>query len=168
MKHLQLAVSLLLILSFCGCAVKEMPATECVSDRIEVISEPSFYLTAALPQEATLTLTTDAGRRSVFSHGDYEITQEVFPADSTDSALEYLTGQDAEALSSICLAVEPQEEYRFAWTAAGENGALSCSGAMFFDGEYCYAVSIQCAAEKEKLYREDFSALLASVALQAV
>lgn len=168
MKHLQTAVSLLLILSFCGCAVKEAPAKECVSDQIEVVSEPSFYLTAALPQEATLTLTTDAGRRSVFSHEDYEITQEVFLADSTDSALKYLTGQDTQALSPICLAEEPQAEYRFAWTAAGENGALNCTGALFFDGTYCYAVSIRCAAEKEKFYRKDFAALLSSVALQAV
>ncbi len=168
MKHLQTAVSLLLILSFCGCAVKEAPAKECVSDQIEVVSEPSFYLTAALPQEATLTLTTDAGRRSVFSHEDYEITQEVFLADSTDSALKFLTGQDTQALSPICLAEEPQAEYRFAWTAAGENGALNCTGALFFDGTYCYAVSIRCAAEKEKLYREDFAALLSSVALQTV
>lgn len=168
MKHLQSAVSLLLILSFFGCAVKEMPAMECVGDRIEVVCEPTFYLTAAIPQEATLTLSSDEGRRAVFSHEDYEITQEIFPADSADSALESLTGQEVDALCPIRVAAEPQEEYRFAWTAAGENGALNCSGALFFDGEYCYAVSIQCAAEKEKLYRDVFSELLSSVALQAV
>ena len=62
----------------------------------------------------------------------------------------------------------PQEEYRFAWTSAGEEGDLACSAALFSDGAYYYALSVICDAGHEKEYRTVFSDLLASAELEAV
>lgn len=166
MKHLLISVSFLFILTFCGCSVKETAALECVSDTLEVLPEPAFYLAAAIPQEACLSLSADGGKFSVFSHEDYEIVEEIFLADSADSALEHVTGRGFSALSPIQLSSNPLSEYRFAWTAAGEEGALACSGTLLFDGTYYYSVSVQCAAEKEKMHHDAFSDLLASVSLQ--
>ena len=56
----------------------------------------------------------------------------------------------------------------FGWTAAGEEGALACSATVLLDGDWCYSVSIQCRAEKEKDYQKVFSALLSSVELQEI
>ncbi len=168
MKYLLATVFLLLILSFCGCAVKEAAAMEYVSDYPESVVQPAFYLTAEVPQGAILTVSSDDGKFAVFTNTDYDIIEEIFVANSADEALEHVTGQSAEQLSPLKISSFPQTEYRYAWTAAGESGTLACSGTLLCDGTYYYSVSVQCAAEKEKEYREVFSELLSSVSLQEV
>lgn len=157
-----------LILTFPGCAVKEAPAWEYVTDDLSGAAAPAYFLTAELPAGAMLSGVSREGRFAVFSHEDYEVLEEIFPAADADDAFLHIAGQTAGQLHPLKLRSTPHEEYRFSWTAAGETGALSCSATALLDGGYCYSVSIQCRAEKEKDYQKVFSALLSSVELQEI
>lgn len=168
MKKLSFVFLLALILTFPACAVKESPTMEYVTDVLSDDTPPAYFLTAEIPTGAMLSGASDEGRFAVFSHEDYEVLEEIFPAASAEDAFLHVAGQTAAQLRPIKLRSTPQEEYRFAWTAAGENGALACSAAVLLDGGWCYSVSIQCRAEKEKEYQKVFSALLSGVELQAI
>ncbi|MBE6985535.1 MAG: hypothetical protein E7434_08035 [Ruminococcaceae bacterium] len=163
-----LPVVFALIIFLNGCCVKDSVTFECVADSYEEIASPAFYLQAEIPQEAVLTDSCKDGCCAVFSHDDFEIYQEIFEAESLDAAVEELTGHSKNSLSMICLQTFPQEEYRFAYHAVGEEGTLSCSGKLFYDGDFCYAVTVLCPIENEPLYHEAFSDLLSLTTLQAV
>lgn len=168
MKKLSLFFLFALILAFTGCAVKETAAMEYVTDTLPDCAEPTYFLTAELPAGAMLSGVSPEGRFAVFSHEDYEVIEEIFPATDAEAAFAHVAGQTAAQLKPIKLRSTPQEEYRFSWVAAGEEGALACSAAVLLDGGYCYSVSIQCRAEKEKDYQKVFSALLSSIELQEI
>ena len=159
---------LLYILSLNGCSVKEDFSAECVNDTIICISSPAFRIEADIPQEAVLTLSHQDGCCAVFSHEDYEITQEIFPAASWDEAFLHVTGRTADSLNPILAGDFPQEEYRCSWSVAGENGTELCRCTILTDGCFYYAVSIQSNAETDKNYAQSFSSLLASVSLFAI
>ena len=159
---------IVIILSLNACSVKEEFDTECINDTISCVETPSFRIEADIPQDAVLTLSHQDGCCAVFSHEDYEITQEIFPAASWDEAFLHVTGRTADALSPILAGNFPQEEYRCSWTVAGENGTELCRCTILTDGSFYYAVSIQSNAETDKNYTESFSSLLASVSLFAI
>lgn len=159
---------LLTILTLNACSVKEDFSAECINDTIECVSLPAFRIEADIPQDAILTLSHQNGCCSVFSHEDYEITQEIFPAASWDEAFLHITGRDADSLSPILAGNFPQEEYRCSWSVAGENGTELCRCTILTDGTFYYAVSIQSDAETDKNYAQSFSSLLASVSLYAI
>ena len=163
-----LSLLFLMILTLTGCSVKDVSERECVADSLDFPALPAFYLTAALPAEAAQTASSEDGRFTVFSTADYEIFQEIFPADSAEAGLSAVTGKAADRLSPIPISSFPHPEYRFAWTAAGENGPLSCLGTLLYDGQYCYALTIRCPVAAEKKYRETFLEILSSVSLNEV
>lgn len=167
MKKYITVILLSVILALNGCAVKEAAALEYIQCPEEP-EQPVFYMTVELPSNTALTASSDEGRSAVFLHDDFTVIEEIFPADSLDEALLYLTGQTAETLRPMQVAAFPQEEYRFAWTAAGETEPVACSAALFYDGTFYYALSVQCNASKEKEYRTVFSDMLESAALKAV
>lgn len=157
---------LILIISLSSCSVKSAPTLECVNDTILQNEIPSFYIEADYPAAAALTASCDDGCCAVFSHSDYDIYQEIFPAQSIDEALLNLAGRsDVQALR---VASFPYEEYRIAYTAAGEGGTISCLGKIYYDGEFCYALVIHCPIEKEKDYRETFADLISTATIEAV
>ena len=156
-----------LILTLSACAVKQANALETI-ECPAAPGTPSFYLNAEFPSDAVLASSSDEGRSAVFLHEDYTLIQEVFAANSLDAALLRVTGRPADELEVLRVCSFPQEEYRFAWTAAGENGDLACSATLFSDGAYYYALSVVCDAAHEKEYRTTFSDLLASAELEAV
>lgn len=168
MKKLSFLFLLALILTFPGCAVKKAPAWEYVTDTLPEAVAPAYFLTAELPAGAMLSGVSSEGRFAVFSHEDYEVIEEIFPAEDAEAAFLHVAGQTGEQLRPLKLRSTPREEYRFSWTAAGETGTLACSATVLLDGAYCYSVSIQCRAEKEKDYQKVFSALLSSVELQEI
>lgn len=168
MKKSVIALILLSILALTACAVKEVAALECVADTIDAPTQPVFRFEADYPQEAMLVAAADDGKYAVFAAPSYEFIEEIFTAATLDDALLYLTGRTAAELNPIMVASFPQEEYRFAWSGAGEAGDLLCSAALFFDGTHYYSLSIQCDAAAEKEYRQTFSDLLASISLEAV
>ncbi len=157
-----------LIITLSGCCVKESCTFECVSDDLAEHIAPTFYIDAAMPQEAVLTDSCKDGCCAVFSHDDFEIYQEIFEAEDLDTACKQLTGRSSAELFAIKTQSFPMEEYRFAFHAAGEGETLSCTGKFFFDGDFCYAVSILCPMEKEPMYHEVFSELLSLTELKAV
>lgn len=156
-----------LILTLSACAVKQANALETI-ECPAAPGTPSFYLNADFPSDAILASSSDEGRSAVFLHEDYTLIQEVFTAESLDAALLRVTGRPADELEVLCVCSFPQEEYRFAWTAAGEEDDLACSAALFSDGEYFYALSVICDAAHEKEYHSVFSDLLAGAELIAV
>ena len=159
-------VALILLLS--ACSVKENFSIECVYDALEAPELPCFRIEAELPQHAILTLSEDEGRRAVFSHADYTITEEIFPASSWDAAFLHITGRNAESLKPILAGNFPFEKYRCTWSVAGENGTQLWQSIIVCDGSYYYAVSVECAAEQAAGYDKIFSALLSGVQLEAV
>ena len=167
MKKTVAVVLLLFILALSGCAVKEAAAFEYIECPVAP-DQPMFYLSADIPSGAMLTASSNEGRSAVFLHEDFTVMEEIFPADSLDEALLYLTGQTAEALQPIQVAAFPQEEYRFAWTAAGEPESTVCSGTLFYDGSFFYALTVQCDAAVGKEYRTVFSDMLESATLEVV
>ena len=167
MKRL-ISILFLMILTLSGCAVKEIPARECVTDTLDPPSAPDFYMTAELPAEARLEDSCEEGRFAVFSDGSYEIYKEIFPAASAEAGLLAVTGKTADQLEPIPVSSFPQPEYRFAWTATGEEGPLSCTGTLIYDGKYCYALTIRCPPAREKNCREVFMDILNHVTLNEV
>ncbi|MGN1306334.1 MAG: hypothetical protein ACI4V3_01540 [Faecousia sp.] len=167
MKRAFVLFLLPLILTLSACAVKQANALETIACPAAP-STPGFYLTADFPTDAILASSSDEGRSAVFLHEDYTLIQEVFSADSLEDALLRVTGRPADELELLRVCSFPQEEYRFAWTAAGEEGDLACSAALFSDGAYYYALSVICDAAHEKEYRTVFSDLLTSAELEAV
>ena len=167
MKKVIAFLLLPLILTLSACAVKQAQALETI-ECPAVQDAPGFFLSAELPAGTVLASSADAGRSAVFVHEDFTLAQEVFAADSLESALLRVTGRPADELELLRVCSFPQEEYRFAWTAAGEDGDLTCSAALFSDGAYYYALSVLCGAAHEKEYRTVFSDLLASAELEAV
>ncbi len=156
------------ILLLSACSVKENFSIECVNDSIEPPSLPCFRIEAEVPQQAILTLSEDEGRRAVFSHADYTITEEIFPAASWDAAFVHVTGRSRDSLKPILAGNFPFEKYRCAWSVAGENGTKLCQSTIVCDGSYYYAVSVECAAEKAAGYEKIFSSLLSGVQLEAI
>jgi hypothetical protein len=157
-----------IILLFSACSVKENFPMECVNDNIDAPALPCFRIEAELPQQAVLTLSGDDGRFAVFSHADYTITEEIFPAASWDAAFVHITGRDSDSLRPILAGNFPFEKYRCAWSVAGENGTKLCQCTLVWDGSYYYAVSVECAAEKAPSYEKLFSSLLSGVQLEAI
>ncbi len=157
-----------LIISLCGCTVKEDVPLECIADTICEKVSPSFYMVSDIPPEASLSASCDDGCCVVFSHSDYEIFQEVFSAESIDDAFIYLTGQSANELTPICVNHFPLEEYRFRWIAATDGTTIACSGKLFYDGQHCYSLVVQCPLSKQSQYEELFSDFIATANLQAV
>lgn len=168
MKRLSLGLLILLILSLNGCSVKECPALECVSDELIFEPMPAFCLEAELPQDAVLTATEESGLRSLFSAGDYSVLEEIFTASSLDDACRYISGRSLQSLDPVAVSAFPQTEYRCAWTAAGENGPVSCNAALFYDGTHYYCLSVQCDGAAEKSHREMISALLSGARLRGI
>lgn len=160
MKKITLFFLLAFIIGLFGCNVKEERNLECLSDEIELL--PSSYMVMSLPENVFLAESASDGRIGLFTHRDYEILQEIFTAADTAAAIRHISGQD---LNPICL---PDGSARFSWVSAGEDGMISCSAVLLSDGEYYYSLCIRCPSELEKLYREDFSEVLASAALQKV
>ena len=167
MKKVIAFLLLPLILALSACAVKQVQALETI-ECPAAQEVPGFFLSAELPSGAVLASSADAGRSAVFVHEDYTLAQEVFAAASLDDALLRVTGRSADELDVLRVCAFPQEEYRFAWTAAGETGDLACSAVLFYDGEFYSPLSVQCDAAREKEYRAVFSDLLASAELEAV
>ncbi len=157
-----------LIITLSGCCVKQTSAFECIADNYEEIAVPAFYIDAVMPQEAVLTHSCNDGCCAVFSHDDFEIYQEIFETESLEAACEHLTGRSLSELRAIQTKHFPVEEYRFAYQAAGEGQTLSCSGKLFYDGQFCYAISVHCPMQKEPQYHEAFSELLSLAELRSV
>lgn len=165
MKKALLLLLSSLIVALCGCSVKQAPTLETIVCPAEPAA-PAFYLSVDLPRETMLVSSADEGRCVVFSAEDYLVTEEIFAADSLDDALLRLTGR--EDIEVLTVSSFPQKEYRFAWTAAEDAGAQACSAALFYDGSFYYALTVQCSAEAEKEYRTVFSDLLSCAELEAV
>ncbi len=168
MKKLFIVPLLLFIVIFSACSVKEASTMECISDKMEPVETPAFYVLADIPQGTFLTASCKEGCCALFTHEDYEVMQEIFYAENLDAALLYLTGKTQEELKPLTVSTSPQGEYRFAWTAAGEDGTLACSGMMFSDGDCYYSLCIFCDAEAEKEHREEFDDIFAGTELLPV
>lgn len=153
------------ILPFFGCSVNTAITRECVSDTIENIPYPAMYIESDIPQGATLSLTKEDGRLAVFHHQDYEITQEIFLANSWDDAFIHISGKSTDELKPILAGNFPLEKYRCTWTSAGECGTDLWQSVIFHDGTYFYGISVQCPVEKASDYEKEFSDLLSKAEL---
>lgn len=163
MKRLLCIAVFLCIILLPGCKVKEELAFEYILDEIPQL--PAAYLDMDLPENVLLTESADQGRFAVFSHRDYEVIQEVFPAESPEDAISYLSGREA---SDLLVLTPKKDAYRFAWTTASEEGDIACSALLLSDGAYYYSILIRCPASLEKNYRKDFSHIFSSIQLQWV
>ena len=158
-------LSAFFILPFFGCTVNTNLTKECVSDTIEVISVPDSYIDSDVPQGSVLSLSREDGRYALFTHPDYEITQEIFSADSIDDAFVHISGKTAGELRPFSLESFPLKKYRYTWTTAGETGTQLCQGLLIYDGTYFYSITIQCKAEKAVIHADSFSDLLSGATL---
>lgn len=163
MKRFVCIVLFVCIILISGCEVKEELSYEHISDKFP--TTPAAYLDIPLPENVFLTESSDEGRFAVFTHQNYEVIQEVFAADTPEDAIRHISGKDATLLSVIA---PKSGEYRFAWTAATDEGELSCSALLLTDGEFFYSVLIRCPSALEKNYREEFSEIFAGTELQFV
>lgn len=168
MKKAIVLVLMFFILSLPGCAVKTLANAEYVTDVWQEDAACEYTLCAPIPLRLPLSAATDDGMHKTYTQeaGNYEISTDIFTAASLNDALLFLTGRDEEALCPISLDHLPVEQYQYAWTAAGDEAELACSGTLFFDGTHYYAVTIRCAAEQEKTYHEQFAHILANACLQ--
>ncbi len=157
-----------IIITFCACSVKETAALECVNDSLTEIHSPAYYLTADYPADAALVASCNDGCCALLSGNHYEICQEIYPAETLEAAVCYLTGRSVADLKPIRLSSFPYEEYRFAYTAAGESGLLSYLGKLFYDGTFCYALSVSYPVFNENEDTEKFNDLISSVRINAV
>ena len=167
MKKRLVLLCLLLILPLSACAVKEEDAL-CVNDCYEIPPMPAFCLNAPLPEGTVMAAMTEDGQRIYYTNDGFSICKESVSASSADEAFQLLTGRTQEELQPVTVTRYPQEEYRYTFTAAGENGAEVCTGVLFFDGSHGYSLQITCPCDAEKTYREVFSDLLANATLDAV
>lgn len=158
-------ISVLFILAFSGCSVNKNLPRECISDTIETADVPAMYIDSDVPQGVTLSLSREDGRYALFTHPDYEITQEIFTASSWDAAFLHVSGRTAEELRPLLVGQFPHEKYRCAWTVAGETETDLCQSLIFFDGSFYYAISIQCAASHAEEHADAFSDLLSGAQL---
>ena len=154
-----------LIIPFFGCSVNKNLPAECVSDTLDITTNPAMYIESDVPQGATLSLSRDDGLYALFTHPDYEITQEIFTAESWDAAFRHVSGRDQEELRPFFMGEHPQEKYRCTWTVAGEEGTDLCQCLIIHDGSFYYSISIQCAAEAACTYADAFSDLLSGAEL---
>lgn len=164
-----LLVLITMSLSVVGCAVKGQAVTlECVSDTLDAPLQQQYFLCAEIPKEMLLETISNDRSSKVYVHedGDYEMLMDVFTAASLDDALLSLTGYNFAELAPISMDSYPLDEYRYAWTTAGENGELACCGTLFFDGTHYYSLTIRCPAQLEKKYHDTFSHILTTVGLQ--
>lgn len=167
MKRL-LPIFLVIIITLSACSVKDSPQLECIADTLTEPKTPSYYIAADYPSDAALTASCNDGCCALFTGTDYEIYQEIFQAESIENAFLYLTGRNLTELSPIRIGSFPYEEYRFACTTTGENGILSCIGKLFYDGDFCYALTVSYPTYKEKDYAEAFSDLIATASMKVV
>lgn len=158
-----------LILTLAGCSVKGSTIPERVTDTLECLAKPEYLISAEIPAQMLLAASEHEGLHQVYTHesGEYEILTDVFTAASLDDALIELTGYDEAVLNPIPLDHFPLDEYRYAWTSAGETGTLACCGTLLYDGTHYYSLTIRCEADKEKLYHDEFTHILSTVGLQS-
>lgn len=157
-----------MIITLCACSVKETAPLECVNDTLTEIHPPAYYLTADYPADAALVASCNDGCCALLTGDHYEICQEIFPAESLEAAVSYLTGRTEAELNPIRLRSFPYEEYRFAYTAAGETEFLTYSGKLFYDGTFCYALTVSYPVFNENKDTEKFNDLISSVRMNAV
>lgn len=167
MKRILILGLCICIIALTACSVKPQTALLCVSDDSAATPAPAFSLKADIPDDALALNDTNAAS-VLYEQGDYEMISETFFAQSAAEGLEKITGKTADSIQIMHLNAFPQEEYRFSWTAAGEDGDLTCCGTMFFDGNTCYALSFQCPSALENRYRSTFYHILSNAELQPV
>ena len=169
MKRLvSIVLSALVILSLAACSVNQNLPTECISDVIEAPALPAMYIDSEIPQGATLSLSRDDGRYALFTHPDYEITQEIFSAESWDAAFLHVSGRSAQELRPFLTDNFPCETYRCTWIVAGEQETELCQSLIFFDRDFYYAITVQCLASRAVEHAEAFSDLLSGTRLCSV
>ena len=167
MKRL-LPILLAIIITLSACSVKAGAPLECVADTLCEVKTPSYYIAADYPADSALAVSCNNGCCALFTGTDYEIYQEIFRTDSVEDAFLHLTGRNLAELSPIRVGSFPYEEYRFACTATGESGILSCIGKLFYDGDFCYAITVSYPIDKEKDYSGAFADLIATASVKAV
>ena len=165
-KYLLLAVAVLLLV---GCQ-KEAPERETVLyDAAPVFAEETdvYDISIFLPPDVTAQEKSAAENRSVYLHngGAYELYTNVFLADSRDSALRMVSGQDADSLSVIETERFGLPEYRFAWYS--EDAAANCRADVVQDGEQFYAVVFSVDEEAGNAYNELMAEVFSTIGLNA-
>ena len=158
----------LIIICLSGCYVKKDSAKECISDEIYPSAVPCFMIEADIPSQAVLTASCHDGCCAMFTHPDFEIFQEVFRAESLEDAFVHLTGKNQDELSVVQIRKSPQNEYRFSFTAASEDGSVGGIGTLIYDGTHGYSMTILCPLEKQSQYEDTFSGMLSSIVLNPV
>ena len=138
MKQIML-IGLLLVL--CGCQAQ--PAWEVVEDLQpagEIIrwQETSCDIELSLPEEAVLT--EQNPNEMLYELGSAEIMTTRFLASDYASAVEYLTGYEAENLNILQTARFDIPEYQFTWYSQTEEGGRLYRADLLVDGITCYAV----------------------------
>ncbi|MDR0890091.1 MAG: hypothetical protein LBM28_05565 [Oscillospiraceae bacterium] len=168
-KNLLLICTIIFILLLSSCSVKGVTLEECVNDTIIFEAEPQYTLSAEIPTQMLLSVSLAQGNQKVYTQadGDYEIITDVFSASDLDSALLRLTGQTYDQLRPVALGQSSVDEYRYAWTATGEDGSLTCCGTLLYDGLHYYSLSIHCKSALQNTYREKFTHILSTVGLQS-
>ena len=167
MKRLvSIVLSAVVILSFSDCSVNQKFPTECISDVVETVPISPMYINSDVPQGATLSLSRDDGRYALFTHPDYEITQEIFSAASWDEAFFHISGRTTQELRPFLTDSFPYEKYRCTWTVAGEEETELCQSLIFHDSNFYYAITVQCVASRAADHAEAFSDLLSGAELK--
>lgn len=167
MKPMILFVLVLCIIAFSACSVKDTNEVFCISDELCSADCPAFSMKVDIPADA-VRITEAEDVNLFYEQGDYQIFRDIFAAENAEAGIKAITGHTAEELNAIHLDRFPQEEYRFSWTAAGENCDLVCVGALLFDGSTCYSVSFQCPDYLENRYRTVFYRIISDIELQPV
>lgn len=139
---LVLIIVLSMVLPGCGAA-----------ETFETLGEISFpdtpgvhrNISFSVPKEAAAPVVQGEKGQLYVCEG-YELWSQTLPGGDIARTVKAVSGYDREELTVLQQQAEGVKRYDFAWTSAGEQGALIGRAAVLDDGNYHYVLAAMCDA----------------------
>lgn len=152
MKHLIVALVLLLVLSGCSAPVWET-VNDAMEDGTELVwQERAYALQIGVPDGVFLTEETEEGKLYATKDGELEIETRLFLSSGPDHAVKELSGFAQEDLTVLQTQRFGLPEYQFAWVSQTEMGTRLYRADLVMDGTCCYAVVCSSLEEAGEYY----------------
>lgn len=166
MKMTALFVFLMLFLSGCSSYAWERVEDTAPSVTVSVKPEQLYKISVEMP--AVVAPIDEINNCAVYATntGDFEVETRVFPASSYQTAVEAISGFQADDLSVLRLESNGINEYRFSWVTNSENSTKICSAKLFMIDLNCYAVVCKVDEGAGIAFREEESQVFATFNLE--
>ena len=165
MKRIALAVLCLMLFSGCAKSTWETVDDTHLSTKVTYLPDQTYKISFELPEDVSLLESTDGWCIYGTVDDGLEVETRQFVASSLSSAVEMLSGFEAEDMSILKLQNDDVSEYRFAWVTNSELGNRICTADLLMHGVECYAIVCSTDETSGTAYSEEVRQIFATYEL---